>query len=60
MQQKNGQLRIVEDGEFALRYGMGFEKGLLTVGDVVLRQKVISENIGGGNGEGRGVEAAAG
>ena len=29
-------------------------------GGLVLRQKVISESTGGSNGEGKGVEAAAG
>lgn len=59
MQQKNGQLRVVEDGEFSCGGGSwvgNADVGVLTV----LRQKVISENTGGGNGETRAVEAAAG
>jgi len=62
VQQKNGQLRVVEDGEFGhpslLRWvrGGNADVGVATV----LRQKVMSEHTGGGNGEGRAVEAAAG
>ncbi|KAG6997828.1 hypothetical protein G7Y79_00037g073460 [Physcia stellaris] len=54
VQQKNGNLRVVEDGSGHF-FGFGAVDSV-----TVLREKVISEQSAGGNGEGKAVGAATG